>query len=474
MLKRISIFFCVFVMLITQVSAEEYSKNDTLSEALSLLLEDNKKPDVSSIGGEWAVIALARGEMPLSGAYYDSYYKKVKDFLDKNKVSRYTDYSRLILAIGAMGEDTLGIEDKLSDYDAVSEQGLNGEIFALIALNSKDYTADVKAKYLEHIINSQNSDGGFGLMDGISDVDVTAMALQALSYYRDDDAVAGSIMRAANYINDSVIESSESAAQAVIAFCTLNMIPDRYVSELMKYYRNGYFVHTLGGEKNAMACEQGALALAALKRYENGKSGIYDMRDAKKLTSDAKNLGVCPFIDVDNADVKILGRLLKSGIISGKTDTEFLPAVYLTRAEAASIAVRVMSLGKTLELPADNYYKDVFANDWFRVSVNTAAMYGMVKGVSDTRFNPRGRLKREELAVILKRLANYLGRQAEVTDYSAAEKYGDFDTVSDWARDAVVYCLTNDLLDVSDAIDPRADVTRLEAARAVYGMLWND
>ena len=474
MLKRMAVFLCVFVMLTVNVNAVEYKKNDTLSQALSLLLEDNQKPDVSSIGGEWAVIAISRGQMAVNKPYYDSYYGKVKDFIKNSNVSRYTDYSRLILAINAIGEDTLGIEEKLFDYDAVVSQGINGAIFALIALNSKNTQSDVKDRYLDYIINSQHNDGGFGLMEDSSDVDVTAMALQALSFYKDDTRVNDTVVKAVNYINDAKIESSESAAQVVIAFCALNMIPDRYVTELMKYYKDGYFLHTMDGEKNAMATEQGTLALVALNRYENNKNSLYDMRDGIKRTSDNESFGICPFIDVLDADTKALAMLYKKGVINGKTDVKFSPDTHLTRAEMTAIMVRAMSTRGTLDLPSTNYFSDVSNDDWFRISVNTAAMYGIVQGVTKTRFNPNGNIKKEELAIMLTRLCNYFGIDTEVKNYDGIEKYADFSQVSDWAREAVAYCYINNLFNASDTIAPRTGATRIEAARAVSRILWND
>ena len=58
------------------------------------------------------------------------------------------------------------------------------------------YNADAqihatREMYVEKIINSQLDDGGWSLLgSGESDVDVTAMALQALSNYTDNSEVS--------------------------------------------------------------------------------------------------------------------------------------------------------------------------------------------------------------------------------------------------------------------------------------------
>ena len=103
-----------------------------------------------------------------------------------------------------MGIDASNVEGydltaALSDMTYVKKQGLNGPIWALIALDSGNYeipqissgktTAQVsREKLLSYILSSELTDGGFNLTKSDSqgaDPDVTAMALQAL--YRTDN-----------------------------------------------------------------------------------------------------------------------------------------------------------------------------------------------------------------------------------------------------------------------------------------------
>lgn len=67
------------------------------------------EPDFGSLDGDWIVFGLARAGADLSDDYFERYYSAVEAAvraadgkLDEN---RYTEYSRLILALTAIGRD---------------------------------------------------------------------------------------------------------------------------------------------------------------------------------------------------------------------------------------------------------------------------------------------------------------------------------------------------------------------------------
>ena len=72
-------------------------------------------------------------------------------------------------------------------------QGVNGAIFALLALDAGQYevpvNTDAKTQatrelYVQKILDSQLSDGGWNIAGTAADADLTAMALQALAGIR--------------------------------------------------------------------------------------------------------------------------------------------------------------------------------------------------------------------------------------------------------------------------------------------------
>lgn len=112
----------------------------------------------------------------------------------------------------------------LEDYDKTVRQGLNGAIWAVIAMDSAGYESEIKVRYLEKIISAQNPDGG------ASDIDITAMALSALAKYRSDEKINSAAERGLLYLSKEQNENGgfvsygdenpESAAQVVVALCT--------------------------------------------------------------------------------------------------------------------------------------------------------------------------------------------------------------------------------------------------------------
>lgn len=68
-------------------------------------------------------------------------------------------------------------------------QGLNGWIFALLAMDAVGAEAPADARYsresiVDTIVSAQLPEGGFALGGSDMDVDITAMALQALAPYQ--------------------------------------------------------------------------------------------------------------------------------------------------------------------------------------------------------------------------------------------------------------------------------------------------
>ena len=107
-----------------------------------------KAPEVGSIGGEWAIIGLARSGYSVPNNYYEDYYARVEKYV-KNCSGvlhdrKYTEYSRVILALTAIGKDPSNVAGynlltPLGDFEKTIWQGLNGPIWALIALDSGNY-----------------------------------------------------------------------------------------------------------------------------------------------------------------------------------------------------------------------------------------------------------------------------------------------------------------------------------------------
>lgn len=283
-MKRIFAFIMIFLILFNSVA---YANEKTASFLNSVNNEDIK---TGSIGGEWLVIAKARGG---NDTDFETYYNNLcSELTAKNgDIDRkYTTYSRIIIALTAIGknpENAAGYNllEKLEDFDKVTSQGINGAIFAVIATKCGSYKNSQCENYLSYILSKQNTDGSFSL-SGEGDIDVTAMALQALSFYSYRENVKPAINKALVWLEDKTPESSESYSQLLVAYTALkdfvsrDKINSAYIG-LMEFGVDGGFCHLMGEGFNQMASEQASYAIAAYERYNEGKTSLYDINNRK-------------------------------------------------------------------------------------------------------------------------------------------------------------------------------------------------
>ena len=285
-------------------------------------------PVVSYLFGEWAVLGQARAKVPLSEAYIAAYYEKVVAYVkanigsdgilrkpDDKNTPVITDNERIVLALTAIGKDPANVGGKnlltaLQDKDIMkvtdtSNTDINGLVMGLLALNSRNYTSDT-SWLVQAVLEQQNKDGSWSASADtkpVGDVDMTAMALQALApYYKDggNETVNTAVERALNWLSgkyQSGYDSSESCAQVVIALSALNLdantdarftktVEGKTLSVLgnLLQYRvaeNGGFKHQFADKAvNEMATEQALCAMAAYARFTEKANALYDMTDA--------------------------------------------------------------------------------------------------------------------------------------------------------------------------------------------------
>ena len=274
-------------------------------------------PIVGSIGGEWMTIGLARSGRTVPEGYYDNAVAYVKakintttNRLDRNKS---TDNARLILALTAIGKDVTDVGGfdllaGLDDMKYVKRQGTNGPVWTLIALDSHDYTpaGSVTRDALVETILSLQKDGGAWYINSTNttdDVDMTAMAIQALApYYKTNEAVKAAVDKALTWLSTmqksdgsfaemaGAASSSESTAQVLVALCALGIDPTadarfaknsfHVLDGLLTFYTGEAFKHQIADTTvDQMATEQSYYALAAYMRLTGSQNFLYDMTD---------------------------------------------------------------------------------------------------------------------------------------------------------------------------------------------------
>ena len=305
---------------------EEYLRN-----VLEYVKLETSNPSLGSTYGEWAVLAEARGNVSAS-VWYDKYLSNMATTVaskngkldNTNTQTKHTEYSRVILALTALGEDATKFTgsngtvynlveplfEKNGSTYRVSEQGNNGTAFALIALDSGNYYDNAtgttaRNAWIKSLCDAQiSSNGAWGIDADFpgSNVDMTAMVVQALAPYCSTNAnVKDAVDKAvkwlsAEYQKTGDYGSSESAAQVIVALSALNIdakIDSRFqhngisvLSNFLSYAdpNSKGFLHDKqpNSTVNQMASEQAAYTLVAYDRYVNGSKRLYDMSDVTK------------------------------------------------------------------------------------------------------------------------------------------------------------------------------------------------
>ena len=309
---------CILLLLSLLLSLTACGKPETqLEKTAGYLQAQIAEPGTGSVGGDWLIFGLARSGVKVPQKYFDAYYENVEAAVrEKNGVlsdRKYTEYSRTVLALTAIGKnpaDVAGFDllKPLADFEQVTRQGINGTIFALLALDCGGYelpqnsAAAVQATrdgYVDAILTRQNADGGWSLGGGASDPDLTAMALQALARYRSRADVSAAVEAGLSCLSQMQeengafsswgTESSESVSQVLTALTELGLSLDdaRFVKNgqtledvLLRFAQDdGSFAHTPENGGNLLATTQAFYALTALQRARDGKPTLYDMSD---------------------------------------------------------------------------------------------------------------------------------------------------------------------------------------------------
>lgn len=281
-------------------------------------------PGFGTSFGEWTILGLARSGK-LDAAKADGYYKNVEtavkekinsdEQLDKNKSS---ENSRAIIGLTAIGKDVTNVAGHnllkgLTDMTYVTRQGINGAIYALIAFDTNDYeipqcaegkTQVSRETLINFILNKKIATGGWALGSKKADPDITAMAIQSLApYYDENSDVKAAVDQALDALSNMQMDTGgyaswgtvnvESTSQVIVALTSLGIDPtkdERFIKKgntlldaIIEFYVDGGgFEHTVNGGINGMATDQVYYALVSYYRLLDGKTVLYDMTDVFK------------------------------------------------------------------------------------------------------------------------------------------------------------------------------------------------
>ena len=157
--------------------------------------------------------------------------------------------------------------------------------------------------------------------------------------------------------------------------------------------------------------------------------------------------------------------LTKINMIKGYDDNTFKPFKNISRAEFISILARKY-------LPNESYpqsFSDVETGSWYFDYIENAFNNGIIKGKDNDIFAPDANISRQDIAVILFRLAGFIGREISGT----AAEFADDPDIASYAKDAVYALKSAGIINgyENGKFNPNASATRAEAAQMIYNFI---
>ncbi|MDY4968789.1 MAG: prenyltransferase/squalene oxidase repeat-containing protein, partial [Lachnospiraceae bacterium] len=315
LVSMILVLCMVFSMVpLTHVSAASQSDptpivNDGIAHGLSYL----ENQSVSKYGDEWTIFTILRAGGSISEEDKAAYLASAKAKLDEDKVLEPTDYARMVLTLGVMGQNPesfygYNLIEKLytRNLDGWSSNFISWTLLALDSGNYKipENAANTRERLIERLLSFQMADGGFALSNDRSDVDMTGMIMQALAPYNNSEhsEVQEAFEKALGWLQEHVTdnagfaatysENSCSTAQILTALCAAGIDPldpaneftvgsDNVITNLYSYkaYSGFYWDPTQESSGNSVATQQVTYALEAYRRFAAGENSLYDLTD---------------------------------------------------------------------------------------------------------------------------------------------------------------------------------------------------
>lgn len=171
------------------------------------------------------------------------------------------------------------------------------------------------------------------------------------------------------------------------------------------------------------------------------------------------------FTDLEGYDWAKEGieSLAIKGIIEGTGENKFSPKREVTRAEFATMITRLIEPQEV----GENKFSDIKETDWYYENIVALANLGYIDGRTDGRFDPNGKITRQEIAKIVGEILkdNELGTE----DKELIKEFTDYKDIADWAKIGVASSVKEEIVNGSDGkFLPKKNANRAEAATILY------
>lgn len=196
----------------------------------------------------------------------------------------------------------------------------------------------------------------------------------------------------------------------------------------------------------------------------NAYGSQHPYKNMVKLGSEKASKRTTVFDDTKNHWGKdYISYVMQASLFNGM-GMGFEPDTAMTRAMFVTVLGRVYEkkTGTLTQYENAPRFTDADYNSWYGKYVGWASGAGVVNGVGNSLFAPDTPITREEMAVMLFRFAKAVPSDKEV-------EFSDFESVSDWAKDAVAYCVEKGYIagDNNNCFLPRNNATRAEVSALI-------
>lgn len=158
---------------------------------------------------------------------------------------------------------------------------------------------------------------------------------------------------------------------------------------------------------------------------------------------------------------------IDNGLMNGTAADKFSPNDSASRAMIVTVLYRMEGSPK---VSSDVPFTDLKAS-WYKDAVIWAYENDIVKGTSETKFDPNGIITREQITTILYRYAEFKGY--DVSSSASLESFPDYKNVSKWAKDAMAWANSCGLVEgvaKGDVVylEPKGIASRAQVATILY------
>lgn len=156
--------------------------------------------------------------------------------------------------------------------------------------------------------------------------------------------------------------------------------------------------------------------------------------------------------------------VVEGGLFQGVGGGRFNPGGTMERGMMTTVLHR---LAGEPPVSGAQMFTDVPAEVWYAPGTAWCAQQKIVEGVGGGRFNPSGKVTREQIAVMLYKYAMQTGHA--VTERGELSGFADSRSVSSWAADAMSWAVGTKILNGSDGkLLPGASATRAQVAAMLH------